>query len=219
MREKIISLTHKIMYLETLPSYTKNVFDTIISRKEMRPLTLIWWTALALQIGHRESIDLVFVSYDTLQEEEKRSIKKISSTYEVVYESNEQLDIFIYDAKITLLSYRWQPEFPLIPYKQIKLWNIRDIATSKAYTIGRRSEIKDYVDLYILLSSGKISFDRLIQHTEKRYQWDFSEKLFLKQLTLIDQCEMTHLKMHGIYQDITIKEVQKYFNESIKQRR
>ncbi len=124
---------------------------------------------MALHIGHRESIDLDFVVYDELRDAQKNKIKQLSSTYEVIYESNEQLDLFVDGVKVTLFSYWRKPLYPLVSYEQLKLWDMRDIALSKAHTIGRRSEIKDYIDLYVLLSKGLIGIDWLVATAKQKF--------------------------------------------------
>ncbi len=176
------------MYKETLHPDTRLMFDRIAS-KQTPPYHLIGGTALALYLWHRESIDLDFVTYGLLTQTDKRYMKNLWSNYEVVYESDEQIDLFIDNVKCTLFSYRWKPMFPLLKYDNILIRDIRDIAISKANTIGRRSEIKDYIDLYVLLSEGHIDIDTLMTISKQKLWWDFSPKLFLKQLLLVDECE------------------------------
>lgn len=77
----------------------------------------------------------------------------------------------------------------------MNIWWLMDIAISKASTIGRRSEIKDYIDLYILLSEHHITLKKLIIQAQRKLQGDFSPKLFLKQLLLIDSCEDVDIAM------------------------
>lgn len=60
-----------------------------------------------------------------------------------------------------------------------------DIASTKAYSLGRRSHYRDYVDLYFIIKSG-ISIDRIIKNTQEIYKETFNPKLFLAQLTYFD---------------------------------
>jgi hypothetical protein len=60
--------------------------------------------------------------------------------------------------------------------------NIKDIAANKAYVIGRRPKWRDYVDLYFLLKDRHFSLRQLIDLAVKKFDNDFSEKLFLEQL-------------------------------------
>lgn len=189
MRKKtFISLGIK-MYIQSLAKDTKALFEKTQNIKKISDYHLVWWTALAIYIGHRESVDLDFVKYDILSKIDKDIFKSIWPDYEVIYESDEQLDLFVEKAKLTVFSYRWQPLFPLQKVWNINIWDIRDIAISKASTIWRRSEIKDYIDLYCLLSENHIDIIDLINLSKKKLWWDFNPKLFLKQLLLVDNCE------------------------------
>ena len=66
------------------------------------------------------------------------------------------------------------------------IFDIRDLATAKAYAIGRRGVWRDYFDVYFLLKSGEFDLDRLLKMSKKRYGSLFSEKLFLEQLCYFD---------------------------------
>jgi hypothetical protein len=181
----------------------------------------IWYdlaggTALALYLWHRESIDLDFVVYDILWSQDTKIMKSFSSNYQIIYESDEQIDLFVDNVKLTLFSYRWKPLFPTLSYQWISLWDMRDIAISKASTIWRRSEIKDYIDLYVILSEDHLSIHELIQLSEQKLWWDFSSKLFLKQLLLVESCEEYHIPL--LWDRIITKDImQTYFAQLVQQ--
>ena len=64
----------------------------------------------------------------------------------------DELTVFINGVKITFLRYPFSLQNKLIDYNGIKLMNAKEIAATKAYTVGRRGTIKDYVDLYFIIS-------------------------------------------------------------------
>jgi len=66
------------------------------------------------------------------------------------------------------------------------IFDIRDLATAKAYAIGKRGVWRDYFDVYFLLKSGELDLKRLLKMSKKRYGSLFSEKLFLEQLCYFD---------------------------------
>jgi len=203
------------MHIKTLPKETKNLFEKIAKTDMLSEYHFIWWTALALYLWHRESIDLDFVTYSKVSDTKKRTFKSIDSWYEILYESNEQIDLFIQNVKVTLLSYRRKPLFPLQTYKNIKIRDIRDIAISKANTIWRRSEIKDYIDLYCLLSEKHITIQDLMEWSQKKFWWDFSPKLFLKHLLLVNNCEDYDIPILW-WRNINKKIMNDYFSDLVK---
>ena len=62
------------------------------------------------------------------------------------------------------------------------LASVRDIASMKAYTLGRRRSFKDYVDLYVILKNDIAPISEIITDAEKKYGEAFNDRLFLEQL-------------------------------------
>jgi hypothetical protein len=46
---------------------------------------------------------------------------------------------------------------------------VREIAATKAYTIGRRGAYKDYIDLYFILSEQHATLTDIIDVAEKKF--------------------------------------------------
>ena len=66
------------------------------------------------------------------------------------------------------------------------MFDIKDIAVQKAYTIGRRGEYRDYFDLYTILKLGFYDLTKIIETAKKVYGSVFEEKIFLQQLVYFD---------------------------------
>ena len=59
---------------------------------------------------------------------------------------------------------------------------LADLASNKAFTIGKRGIWRDYVDVFFLLKFKLVSLDQVIEEANKRFEDQFSAKLFLEQL-------------------------------------
>ena len=59
----------------------------------------------------------------------------------------------------------------------------KKIAADKAFTIGRRGQWRDYVDIFFLLKKGILSLKEIIDLAEKKYPQEFNSRLFLEQLS------------------------------------
>jgi len=66
----------------------------------------------------------------------------------------------------------------------IPIFDIKDLASNKAYVLGRRGEYRDYVDLFFLLKAG-LKLERVVREAQERFKGAFSEKLFLEQLVYL----------------------------------
>jgi len=156
-------------------------------------------TALALQIGHRESFDFDLFRAAPITLAVKSKIVKGLASYkpQMLVDTSDELSLVLrQEIKVTLLNYYWEPIFPLLKTPQtVPLLSIKDLATTKAYALGRRGNYRDYFDLYIIIKQKHASLGHIIKWSQKKYGEVFSEKMFLEQLTYLDDLKVeTNLK-------------------------
>lgn len=173
------------MHDKALTKEAKELLPLFGSFKEFY---LVGGTALALQIGHRLSIDFDFFSEKPLPRNLLQKVKRVFNGYEisVTYQSPEQLNIVVNNVKITFFYYPYHVLYPLIEYKSIQIATISEIALMKAFSIGKRLSHKDYVDWYFLLSEHYVSLSEIIKDAQKKFHNDFNDRLFLGQLISMD---------------------------------
>ena len=157
------------------------MFDNILSRQRKNILPyletfkndfyLAGGTALALQIGHRESIDFDFFSEKKFNNNKLfEQIKNNLSAYQVkkVQDEKDTLTVILDNqSKISFFFYPYPLLEPLITEKYLNLASIRDIACMKLSAIVNRSVQKDYVDLYFILQQYPLS--ELLQSARKKF--------------------------------------------------
>ncbi len=202
------------MRLEVLSDKAKAIF---LKLKNFSDFYLAGGTALALQIGRRISVDFDLFSDKEIPENFLDKVKKyfIENSLSVSVNNHDELTVFIDEIKITFLKYPFPVLFELVDYKEVKLLDIREIAATKAYTIGRRGSYKDYVDLYFVVSEKYISLEEIIDICEKKYGNDFNSRLFLEQLIYLEDIEDTEIIF---LQDVELdkKTIQTFFEKEIK---
>ena len=156
-----------------------------------REYYLVGGTAIALYIGHRRSIDFDLFKYSALNR--KRNLDKISKEgYQFVLTRNvdEQQNLIVNDVKLTFFQYPFEIS-PINTFEDtVKLPSLLDLASMKAYALGRRSKWKDYVDLCILLDRH-FTFNEICGRANEIYGQMFSEKLFRSQLSYFDDIDYT----------------------------
>ncbi|MEK7203638.1 MAG: nucleotidyl transferase AbiEii/AbiGii toxin family protein [Patescibacteria group bacterium] len=184
--------------------------------KKFSDFYLAGGTALALQMGHRVSVDFDFFSKDEIPKDLLEELKKTFAQYKftVPVDNPEELTIFLNQIKITFVKYPFPVIKPLVEYEGVKLLSIEEIGATKAYVIGRRGDFKDYVDLYYILSEGHSSLDKIINLAEAKYQNEFNSRLFLEQLVYfqdIEEAQLIFLKKQA-----TKKELEKFFIGTVK---
>jgi len=147
-----------------------------------REFYLVGGTALALQIGHRMSID--FDLFKPIPFSSKKILTKLSTyqtQYKVTRRVSEQLNLNILGVKMTFFEYPYNIEHPINLDKIITMPTLLTLAAMKAFALGRRAKWKDYVDLYFLLRDY-FSLSDIVHKAETIYSEEFAAKLFYSQL-------------------------------------
>jgi Nucleotidyl transferase AbiEii toxin, Type IV TA system len=145
-------------------------------------------TALALQIGHRASIDFDLFRDGPIDRALFSKVKRVFTDVPVHSAINnpDELTAFIGQVKMTFLSYPFPLIEPLVLVDRLPMLSVKEIAATKAYTIGRRGTYKDYVDLYFIIAEHHASLEEIIAMAERKFGHEFNSRLFTEQLLFMD---------------------------------
>lgn len=148
-------------------------------------------TALALQIGHRVSVDFDLFHSNEISSDLLKKVEKIFSNHQisVSVNSSDELTIWVSNVKLTFLYYPFELCYPLNKEQGLRVASVKEMAAMKAYTIGRRGSFKDYVDLYFLLKEEHITLEEMIDDAKKKYGEVFNSRLFLEQIIYTEDLE------------------------------
>lgn len=174
-------------------------------------------TGLALQIGHRISVDFDLFSDDPIKKTLLNNVEQIFApkSLEVVISNSRELTGLINGVKFTFLHYPFPTLMPFNTSGPVPLLSVQETLAAKAYTIGRRGEFKDYIDLYFGLSQSHISLQDLIALAARKYGDGFNDRLFLEQLVYLDDIEVVEIRMTNS-QVPTKGELVEYFSDLIQ---
>ena len=174
-----------MFHTEVLTPESKTVFPKLAAFKG--DFYLAGGTALALQMGHRVSVDFDLFSPNPIK---KTLLKKVEELYdaplELLVNNSRELTLLAGRVKHTFLPYPFPLVLPLEKADPLDLLSAREILATKAYTIGRRGSFKDYVDLYVGLSERVASLPETIALAREKYGEAFNDRLFLEQLLYLD---------------------------------
>lgn len=147
---------------------------------------LVGGTAIALNIGHRRSIDFDLFKFSALNH--KKILTRLSESgqpYIITRRVSDQMNVIIGDVTFTFFQYPFDIEAKSTFKNIFRLPDLIDLSAMKAYALGRRSKWKDYVDLYFILKHH-FSISRISERATEIYGQLFSEKLFRAQLCYFD---------------------------------
>ena len=201
------------MHLEALSPKGKEIFSRL---KHFKNFYLAGGTALALQIGHRISVDFDLFSEKEIPKTLLQKVKEILLDKQVnpSVNNSDELTLFVHGTKVTFLYYPFPVVKLYIKYKGVLLLSPKELAATKAYTIGRRGTFKDYVDLYYLLHENHTALYEIIRLAERKYKHAFNGRLFLEQLIYLD--DILDADIIFLKKTVTKKQVKIFFETQTK---
>lgn len=161
-----------------------------LAKKFINDFGLVGGTAIALQIGHRRSVDFDLFA---LKNFDNASIRKIiaKSGYKidrVLKDEAEQFTFLVGSVQFTFLYYPFRIEFSENFEGFFKMPDLLTLAAMKAYALGRRAKWKDYVDLYFIVNKYH-SIEKIIKKGKDIFAAEFNEKIFREQLVYFDDID------------------------------
>ncbi len=171
---------------------------------------MAWWTAIALQLWHRKSLD--FDLFSKKEIDISKIITKLKSNWfeinkTLVENKKEEFTIIISWVKITFLYYPFDIENKEI-FEWISLPSIEILCAMKFYTLWRRWKWKDYVDIYSILKKW-YKFKDISLLTEKIFAWWYNEKLLREQLCYYEDIDYTE-EVEYIWDEINKEEIKNF---------
>lgn len=113
-------------------------------------------TALALQLGHRVSLDLGFLRHNAFDEATLRASLAKLGRLEVLSMAagtlHARLDGVFLAFQRSEVPFLYEPA----PYRGLRLADVRDIAAMKVIAVAGSGSRKDFVDLHAYFESGAL---------------------------------------------------------------
>ena len=175
-----------MLHYETIIPETHSLLEKLSALPVLDDARLVGGTALALQLGHRTSVDLDFFGRINADSEELRDILREVGRVEVASVSKNINIFWVNGIKVDMVNYPY-PWLDLpIEEDGVRLASLRDIAAMKVSAIVNRGTKKDFIDLYTLLRFFKL--DDILDIYSRKYS-DGSLFIVLKSLTYFDDAE------------------------------
>jgi hypothetical protein len=186
-----------------------------LAQKFYKNFGLVGGTAIALQIGHRQSIDFDLFSdkkFDNLKI--KKLINKGGWKIKKVFKDEDgQYTFHINEVQLTFFQYPFEIEYSENFDKIFKMPDLLTLAAMKAYALGRRNKWKDYVDLYFILKKYH-SIKKIADRAKKIFEGEFNERIFREALSYFEDInygeEVVFLPGFEVSEKIVKRELIKY---------
>jgi len=202
------------MYEKTLIKGAKENLALLGRSGILKDAYLAGGTALALQSGHRISVDLdFFTTEEFVPKVFSADLAKLGSFDE------EQADKGTVSGKFkgirfSLFIYKYPLIFPPLKYLSLNIADIRDIAAMKIDAVATRGAKRDFIDLYFICKSN-YGLTELFRFYNEKYGGLASNIIHIqKSLIFFNDAEPD--EMPRMLKKVKWEEIKKYFEGEIK---
>lgn len=147
--------------------HTLELLKAVMQQELFAPLRLVGGTALALQYGHRQSVDLDLFGAAQLDAIDTRQVLSQIGKLSVVKETPNIKCYLLDGIKIDIVNYSYSWIADMIESEGIRLASDKDIAAMKINAIQGRGSKKDFIDLYFLLQ--RYSLQEILDYYCEKY--------------------------------------------------
>lgn len=206
-----------MLSFQTVQPDTLELLKTLMQLPVLRDMRLVGGTALALQYGHRRSVDLDFFGHTTENSDELTETIREEVGQVQLLSASKRIKVYnIRNVKVDIVNYDYQWIDDVVAEEGLRLASPKDIAAMKVNAIIGRGTKKDFVDIYFLLR--RFTFEELLKLYLTKYP-DGSEYRALLSMSYFadaDPQAMPYMFEHADWDDIkqTIKKEQEVYNSN-----
>ena len=150
--------------MKGLAPHTLQVFEAVSKLDCIKPYLLVGGTALSLQMGTRQSEDLDFMKWRTSKTEKMEVAwfqieKELATIGDTQHKDILDIDHVEYLVSGVKFSFYACPKYspvsmPVEYLNNLRLADVKSIGAMKMEVMLRRSNFRDYYDIYSILKSG-----------------------------------------------------------------
>jgi hypothetical protein len=204
-----------MLHEEAVAPHTLALIQKLQAVPALENFFLVGGTSLALQMGHRTSVDIdLFTSEDIDIDKLIATLQDGHIQVQVSYRAKNTLITFVEGVKVDFITHNYPLLENLIWENGIRMASKSDIAAMKVNAIaGNGTRVKDFVDIYYLLND--YSFAQIISFFKSKYrqQSDFHA---IKSLTFFDDVDLADWPVLLVDKQLKWPQVMKKIQQACK---
>jgi hypothetical protein len=127
-------------------------------------------TALALQLGHRQSEDFAWFTPQTLDPAQLLAdVKALGCPVKPIQNDAGTFLAIVGGVKFSVFRYRYPVIEPFVKVDGVNLASLRDLAAMKLAALMARATKRDYVDIHELLVRRRMTLPAMVQAFHEKY--------------------------------------------------
>lgn len=140
-----------MLQTRTVEPNTLGLLRELMALPQLEQFFLVGGTALALQYGHRFSVDLDLFTTEPFDKESIFEVLNEKYKLSIESESKNIYITYINNVKVDFVKIAYPRLFPILEMDGIRLLEVKDIAPMKLNAVTGRGSKKDFFDIYFLL--------------------------------------------------------------------
>lgn len=177
-----------MLQTRTVEPRTLEILKELMKIELLQNFYLVGGTALALQLGHRFSIDLDLFTVEPFENERIISLLNPRFTCQIEVDAPNMLMVFIEQVKVDFIKMGYAVGYDPLDIEGVRMLDIKDIAPMKLKAIVQRGSRKDFYDLYYLMQI--LPLQDILDLFKAKFN---QQEIFhvIKSLTYFDDAEKT----------------------------
>jgi hypothetical protein len=184
-------------HLEILPPAQRRLWHEL--DQVPSEFTLYGGTAIALHLGHRQSVDFDFFGNRAFDASKLQAAIPFLAEAQAEHREKNTLTAILKRGGEVTVSFFGVPNLPRLVSPLVsddnglKIASLLDLAGTKASVIQLRAEAKDYLDLDALITKGGITLPMALVAAQALYGVSFNPQITLKSLSYFDDGDLRSL--------------------------
>lgn len=200
-----------MLHRKTIAAPTLGLLKDITAIPELSAFNLVGGTSLALQIGHRLSVDLDFFGNRPFETQEILDLLQPIGKVRIISQSKNILILNVEGVKVDFVNYRYPLISEVIHTEGLRLLDLPDIAAMKLAAIAGRGRKKDFIDIYFLLK--KYSLAQLFEFYNTKYE-DGSVLMVSRSITYFDDAD--HDEDLMLFKTVSWEKIKEVIRKEVK---
>jgi hypothetical protein len=200
-----------MLQTQTVSEATLALIKRLMQDNHLQDFYLVGGTALALQLGHRISIDIDLFTGNDFNAPKMRDYLVGEYKAEVSYVETNTFLGYIDDVKVDLIAHKYPLINPVCSVDGIRMVSLKDIAAMKFNAIVQDgSRLKDFIDVSCLFQH--FSLQSMLEAYEKKYEevsGEIAKKALLYHEDVDFNVPITYMKKHQRNWDEIKKQLEK----------
>jgi len=157
-----------MLHKETIDAATLELLKRLMGDERLQGFVLVGGTSLALQIGHRISVDLDLFTEKQFEADELREYLERNYHLQTDYLAFATVKGEIEGVQVDCIAHAYPWLKPFVLEEGVRLASLEDICAMKLNAIaGNGTRIKDFVDVAYL--SSMFSLEQMLKFYEEKY--------------------------------------------------